>query len=81
MSEARRATIRRQTSETRIELELCLDGTGDSEVSTGVGFFDHMLTAFSRHGLFDLRLTCEGDLEVDHWSRPAPLIWRLLSCR
>ena len=65
MSEERRASIQRQTTETRIELELCLDGSGAVEVSTGVGFFDHMLAAFSRHGLFDLRLTCEGDLEVD----------------
>ena len=65
MSGERRASIQRQTTETRIELELCLDGSGATEVSTGIGFFDHMLAAFSRHGLFDLRLTCEGDLEVD----------------
>lgn len=62
---SRRAAVKRTTSETDIELELCLDGSGDSTVQTGIGFFDHMLTAFSRHGLFDLTLTCKGDLEVD----------------
>ena len=65
MSTPRQARVERATSETRIELTLALDGEGKSEVSTGVGFFDHMLTAFARHGLFDLQLTCEGDLEVD----------------
>ena len=65
MSEQRKARVRRQTTETRIDLEFCLDGEGKATVSTGLGFFDHMLTAFARHGLFDLRLICEGDLEVD----------------
>lgn len=65
MSDARQARIQRRTTETDIDLTLVLDGTGESNVSTGVGFFDHMLTAFCRHGLFDLQLSCKGDLEVD----------------
>ena len=65
MSATRSAQIQRRTLETDIEVELTLDGTGVSEVATGVGFFDHMLTAFARHGLFDLRVKCAGDLEVD----------------
>lgn len=55
----------RKTSETDIELRLDLDGTGDISVQTGSGFFDHMLTAFARHAGFDLKVTCDGDLEVD----------------
>jgi imidazoleglycerol-phosphate dehydratase len=55
----------RKTAETAITLELDLDGSGDSTISTGIGFFDHMLTLFSRHGLFDLTLVAKGDLEVD----------------
>lgn len=65
MSEPRRARIERSTSETRIQLELSLDGCGDAAVASGIGFFDHMLDAVARHGLFDLRLQCEGDLQVD----------------
>jgi imidazoleglycerol-phosphate dehydratase len=65
MSEKRHARVERQTAETRIELELDLDGSGTAEVRSGIGFFDHMLVAFARHGLFDLRLVCDGDLEVD----------------
>ncbi len=65
MSATRSARIQRRTLETDIEVELSLDGSGASEVATGVGFFDHMLTAFARHGLFDLRVKCAGDLEVD----------------
>ena len=61
----RTAAISRTTKETDITLSLNLDGTGAAEVSTGVGFFDHMLVAFARHGCFDLALTCRGDLEVD----------------
>ncbi len=64
-SAGRHATIRRETRETRIELTLNLDGTGQSEISTGVGFFDHMLTHVARHGLFDLTLKAAGDLHVD----------------
>jgi imidazoleglycerol-phosphate dehydratase len=55
----------RKTAETAITLELDLDGSGDSAIRTGIGFFDHMLTLFSRHGLFDLTLDAKGDLEVD----------------
>jgi imidazoleglycerol-phosphate dehydratase len=62
---ARTATITRQTRETSIHLELNLDGTGRAELSTGVGFFDHMLELFARHAAFDLKVRAEGDLEVD----------------
>jgi imidazoleglycerol-phosphate dehydratase len=62
---ARRATISRETRETRITLELALDGSGKAEVATGIGFFDHMLAALAKHARFDLVLKCEGDLEVD----------------
>ena len=55
----------RQTAETRIDLSIDLDGEGISNISTGIGFFDHMLTLFSRHGLFDLNVDAKGDLEVD----------------
>lgn len=59
------AQINRQTAETEIELSLNLDGTGKTEVSTGVGFFDHMLTHIGKHGLFDLSVRCRGDLHID----------------
>lgn len=65
MSEVRTATITRKTKETDIFCELNLDGTGSADVNTGIGFFDHMLEGFARHGLFDLKLTCKGDLVVD----------------
>jgi imidazoleglycerol-phosphate dehydratase len=55
----------RKTKETDIQLHLQLDGTGVCEVATGIPFFDHLLTAFTRHGLFDLKLQATGDLEVD----------------
>ena len=61
----RSATISRKTAETDIELRLCLDGSGESDVSTGVGFLDHMLTLFAKHGRFDLALSCVGDTQVD----------------
>lgn len=61
----RTAEINRKTAETDISLKLNLDGTGVSNVSTGVGFLDHMLTLFARHGRFDLDVTCVGDLDVD----------------
>ena len=61
----RRATIERATSETEIALTLALDGEGATSVATGVPFFDHMLEAFGRHGLFDLEVEAEGDLAVD----------------
>lgn len=62
---ARSANIQRQTAETRVELELNLDGSGQASIGTGVGFFDHMLTLVAHHGLFDLRIEAEGDLQVD----------------
>ena len=61
----RTAQIERITNETRIRLTLNLDGTGRTDISTGVGFFDHMLTGFARHGLFDLSVHVDGDLKVD----------------
>jgi imidazoleglycerol-phosphate dehydratase len=62
---SRRAAVTRRTSETDISLELSLDGTGQARVETGIGFLDHMLTAFARHGLFDITLTARGDLHID----------------
>ncbi|WP_418158367.1 imidazoleglycerol-phosphate dehydratase HisB [Benzoatithermus flavus] len=61
----RTARIERRTGETDVRVELVLDGDGQSDVETGIGFLDHMLTALARHGRFDLQLNCEGDLEVD----------------
>lgn len=61
----RSAKIERKTKETEIVLELNLDGSGKAEVSTGIGFFDHMLNSFAKHGFFDIRLSVQGDLEVD----------------
>lgn len=62
---ARAAVIERNTKETQIRMELHLDGSGKAEIATGIGFFDHMLNSFARHGMFDLRLKVRGDLEVD----------------
>lgn len=62
---SRTATIERNTKETKIKSTLNLDGSGKSEVATGIGFFDHMLAGFSRHGFFDLTIQVNGDLEVD----------------
>jgi imidazoleglycerol-phosphate dehydratase len=61
----RRATVERNTAETQVRVELNLDGTGRAEVTTGVGFYDHMLTAFARHGRFDLTVKATGDLHID----------------
>ena len=62
---ARIAEAERYTSETSIEIQLNLDGSGVTQIDTGVGFFDHMLDGFARHGLFDLSVKCDGDLQVD----------------
>lgn len=62
----RTATVERRTGETHIRLSLSLDGGGTSDVRTGIPFFDHMLTLFSRHGLFDLTVAATGDIEVDY---------------
>jgi len=61
----RSAYVERTTKETAVCVHLNLDGTGASEISTGIGFFDHMLEGFSRHGFFDLKCRVKGDLEVD----------------
>lgn len=61
----RTTALQRKTKETEVTLELNLDGTGEAEVSTGIGFFDHMLTLMAHHASFDLRLDARGDLEVD----------------
>lgn len=61
----RKASIKRHTNETKIDLSLCIDGSGKSEIQTGIGFFDHMLNLWTHHGLFDLSLSVDGDLEVD----------------
>src|SRR5260370_16256765 len=62
---SRTAAIHRETKETQIDLRLDLDGTGRSDLSTGIGFFDHMLTHVAKHGLFDLTLAAKGDLHID----------------
>lgn len=61
----RKARVARETGETRIEIELALDGSGETSVRTGIGMFDHLLEQIGKHGLFDLRVTSEGDLHVD----------------
>jgi len=61
----RTAAVTRETAETEIEIILDVDGEGDTTVDTGIGFFDHMLDSFGTHGLFDLTVDCDGDLEID----------------
>jgi len=63
---SRTASIDRKTAETTVSLTLNIDGTGKSQIATGIGFFDHGLTLFARHGLFDLEVSAKGDLEVDY---------------
>ena len=65
MTEHRTAQILRETKETFIKVSIDLDGTGQAQVSTGVGFFDHMLDSFARHGGFDLNIEAKGDLHID----------------
>lgn len=60
------ATVSRKTAETDISITLAIDGTGQSRIGTGVGFFDHMLTLFAKHGLFDLTVKAKGDVDVDY---------------
>lgn len=62
----RTAQIKRVTAETNIQLTLCIDGNGSSEIDTGCGFMDHMLTLFAKHAKFDLNVTCKGDTQVDY---------------
>ena len=66
MAQPRIAELTRNTKETQIHMELNVDGTGVSEIETGIPFFDHMLTLFARHGLFDLKVKVVGDIEVDY---------------
>ena len=66
VSSKRIATVSRKTAETDISIALAIDGTGVSKISTGVGFFDHMLTLFAKHGLFDLTVKAKGDVDVDY---------------
>ena len=61
----RTAEVERKTKETKIKISIDLDGTGESQISTGIGFLDHMLDAVARHGLFDLKIEAKGDLEID----------------
>ncbi len=63
--ENRRATVERKTQETDIKVDINIDGSGTSKVQTGIGFFNHMLNGFARHGFFDIDVTCNGDVEVD----------------
>ncbi len=66
MAESRIVKINRNTQETQIKIELDIDGVGVSEISTGIPFFDHMLTLFAKHGLFDLKIKATGDIDVDY---------------
>lgn len=61
----KRASITRETGETRVEVELCIQGKGQNDIRTGIGLFDHMLCLMSRHGLMDMHITCDGDIDVD----------------
>ena len=61
----RKKQISRETAETSINLDFSIDGSGETDIQTGVGFLDHMLTLFTKHGLFDLSVECDGDIEVD----------------
>ena len=61
----RTASRNRKTSETEISVSINLDGTGETDIDTGIGFFDHMLGAFGRHGLFDLKIVAKGDVHID----------------
>ncbi|NTV89515.1 MAG: imidazoleglycerol-phosphate dehydratase HisB [Clostridiales bacterium] len=61
----RNAEIKRKTNETDIAMKLGIDGRGSGSIATGIGFLDHMMTLFSKHGLFDLEITAKGDLEID----------------
>ena len=65
LSKKRTAVVARHTAETRIDLQLTIEGKGRYKISTGIRFFDHMLELFTHHGAFDLELKCDGDLDVD----------------
>src|SRR5215468_9568313 len=61
----RTGRVERETAETKVLIEIDIDGRGGTDISTGIGFYDHMLAAFGKHGLFDMRIEVEGDLHVD----------------
>lgn len=61
----RTAAVTRETAETAVEVTLAIDGDGETTIDTGIGFFDHMLESFAKHGLFDLTVRCDGDLAID----------------
>ena len=65
MKKVRNGEVVRNTAETQIKLEVCLDGRGESDIDTGCGFLNHMLVLFAKHGNFDLRISCKGDTDVD----------------
>jgi imidazoleglycerol-phosphate dehydratase len=65
MSDIRSASLQRETKETYVSIDLAIDGSGSSSIQTGIPFFDHMLTLFSKHSLFDLQIDVRGDLQVD----------------
>lgn len=65
MSACRKSSIKRETNETNISIDFNIDGTGKGDINSGIGFFDHMLNSFTRHGLFDMTLNVKGDLYVD----------------
>ena len=71
----RTARIERETRETKIIADINIDGSGVSEIKTGIGFLDHMLECFSRHSLIDIKLTAEGDLHVDQHHTTMRLLW------
>ena len=75
----RTAEISRKTAETDITLSLNLDGKGESQIATGCGFLDHMLTLFSKHGRFDLKVKCIGDTYVDDASMILFVLWNEIS--
>ena len=74
----RSASVERKTKETDISVEFVIDGSGEYEIDTGIAFFDHMLESFTRHGLFDLRLTAKGDLVLCLGREEAASLGRLL---
>ena len=61
----RKSSVERNTNETKIKIDLDIDGTGKADINTGIGFFDHMLEGFTKHGLFDMNVKIDGDLNVD----------------
>jgi len=83
MAKTRIATLSRKTAETDINLKLTIDGTGASQIDTGIPFFDHMLTLFAKHGLFDLEVRARGDVAVDyhHTWRTSAWCWATRSSR